>query len=170
MESKLSSSRVVRSAKRLVLVAGAATLLLGFTSGPNVTGGANPRRTLVHQFVVGFDPAAGNKSVSLAHDAFVVPQGQRLVVTDFRVWGQMMPKDGAIKGSTARCDVKAQCLSSNGKALWCSTLGADRGRPGIVFDAGTKVGFRLLVVPYDSGNQPVDCYTSVVATGHLVKQ
>lgn len=135
-----------------------------YTSGPSVTGGANPLRTFV------LHAATTGATNEVKQQVFEVPPGQTLVLTDLAVG------DGSNKqlGNKTECQTRIACILSNGSPLACDSIrfygkgGVIRNTvrlgTGLALSSGSKVELAV------NGMTAETCHWAITATGYLMRQ
>ena len=144
-------------------IAACATWAFAFTSGPSVSTGSNPLRTLAFTFTF----PKNTTPLFQAKQVFEVPPGQTLVITDLQ--GMVSPPSDP-KWAYNSCGGSGW-LAADGQVLVRVLGGATDGprslRTGVAIASGSKVELSMkLNAPPPSD---LDCPYTLVATGYLMK-
>ena len=169
--------------KSWILLATAAALVAcvtaawAFTSGPSISTGSNPLRTLTVTGSWQNSSSTNSPMFQAQGSTFDVPQGQTFVITDLSFSGAPITLTGTNAPSNeSGCTNPRLCILVDGAPAHCTlgNGGQQAFRTGLSIPSGSKVNLFVSVQVFStsscSGCPSVHkCTPAAVATGYLMK-
>lgn len=157
-----------------VAISSAVTGAWAYTSGPSISLGSNPLRTLTATATWQNSSTSVQIAPQAQGPAFEVPQGQTLVLTDLSVSASPVNPSATNAGNgDFACSNLRVCVMVDNVALYCSLSSDQEFKTGLAIASGSKVHLYLTgYVPYVTSGAGVSVYKCVpaaVATGYLMK-